>query len=106
MATHNRAYATLDVAPVPDLYLTQFPIANAMTVGVGQADVVVQSELRGCWTTSSCVPFSPTRPATSCLTMATQTALSILLLLGRVSPLPLPLAPVRATLMEWYAPPN
>src|ERR1700734_3482983 len=28
---HARAYATLDVEPVPDLYLTQFPIANAMT---------------------------------------------------------------------------
>src|SRR5471032_434035 len=32
-AAHARAYATLDIEPVPDLYLTQFPIANAMAIG-------------------------------------------------------------------------
>src|SRR5208282_1503076 len=28
---HRRAYATLDLEPVPDLYLTQYPLANAVT---------------------------------------------------------------------------
>src|SRR5271168_3861972 len=43
--THNRAYATLDVDPVPDLYLTQDPIANAMTIGSQRPMVVLNSEL-------------------------------------------------------------
>ena len=42
---HARAYATLDVAPVPDLYLTQFPVANALTFGAERPIVVVNSEL-------------------------------------------------------------
>src|SRR5262249_59484811 len=42
---HSRAYATLDLEPVPDLYLTQFPIANALTIGAGRPVVVVNSEL-------------------------------------------------------------
>src|SRR6516165_9893865 len=42
---HSRAYATLDLEPVPDLYLTQFPIANAMTIGSGRPIVVIQSGL-------------------------------------------------------------
>src|SRR5258708_21386422 len=29
---HARAYPTLDLEPVPDLYLTHFPIANALTI--------------------------------------------------------------------------
>src|SRR5271154_1314518 len=33
---HARAYATLDLDPVPDLYLTEFPVANAMTIGAGR----------------------------------------------------------------------
>src|SRR6202044_3794109 len=32
---HLRAYATLDLDTVQDLFLTQFPIANAMTIGAG-----------------------------------------------------------------------
>src|ERR1700693_696850 len=42
---HARAYATLDLEPVPDLYLTQHPIANALTFGAGRPVVVVNSEL-------------------------------------------------------------
>src|SRR5476649_2659969 len=30
---HAIAYATLDMADVPDLYLTQFPSPNAMAIG-------------------------------------------------------------------------
>src|SRR5215471_21535483 len=42
---HLRAYATLDLDPVPDLYLTQMPLANAITIGAGRPIVVVQSGL-------------------------------------------------------------
>ena len=45
LAAHARAYVTLDLQPVPDLYLTQFPVANAMTIGAGKPIVVVNSEL-------------------------------------------------------------
>src|ERR1700733_204025 len=41
---HNIAYATLDMSEVPDLYLTQFPMANAMAIGAKRPIVVVQSE--------------------------------------------------------------
>jgi hypothetical protein len=44
-AAHNRAYATLDLEPTPDLYLTAYPIANALTIGAGRPIVVVNSEL-------------------------------------------------------------
>src|SRR5271170_6203621 len=42
---HERAYKTFDLEPVPDLYLTQFPFANASTIGAGQPIVVMQSAL-------------------------------------------------------------
>ena len=42
---HALAYATLDMAEVPDLYLTQFPAPNALAIGAQRPIVVVQSEL-------------------------------------------------------------
>src|SRR5260370_5817680 len=42
---HAIAYATLDMAEVPDLYLTQYPSPNAMAIGSKRPIVVVQSEL-------------------------------------------------------------
>src|SRR5271169_4050557 len=42
---HAIAYATLDMADVPDLYLTQFPAPNALAIGARRPIVVVQSEL-------------------------------------------------------------
>jgi Zn-dependent protease with chaperone function len=43
-ALHHEAFHVLDVAPLPDLYLTQFPIANAAAVGSGKPFVVVNSQ--------------------------------------------------------------
>jgi Zn-dependent protease with chaperone function len=43
-ALHHEAFQVLDVAPLPDLYLTQFPIANAAAVGSGKPFVVVNSQ--------------------------------------------------------------
>ncbi len=42
-ADHVAAYARLDLQPVPDLFLTQFPMVNAMAVGAGNPLVVVHS---------------------------------------------------------------
>jgi Zn-dependent protease with chaperone function len=42
---HRQVVNSLDLADVPDLYLTQFPFANAYTMGVGKPIVVLNSEL-------------------------------------------------------------
>ena len=43
-ALHHEAFHVLDVEPLPALYLTQFPFANAAAVGSGKPLVVVNSE--------------------------------------------------------------
>jgi Zn-dependent protease with chaperone function len=42
-ADHRAAFARLDLQPVPDLYLTQFPLANAAAIGASSPIVVVNS---------------------------------------------------------------
>jgi Zn-dependent protease with chaperone function len=42
---HRQVFNVLDLEAVPDLYLTQYPIANAATVGTGRPIVVLNSEL-------------------------------------------------------------
>jgi len=42
---HREVFHVLDIGEVPDLYMTQWPFANAATFGVGQPVVVVNSEL-------------------------------------------------------------
>jgi len=41
---HNEAFHVLDVEPLPALYLTQFPFANAAAIGAGTPLVVINSE--------------------------------------------------------------
>ncbi len=99
---HNIAYATLDIAEVPDLYLSQFPSPNAMAIGASKPIVVVQSELIS-------LLDKPQRRAVFAHEAAHiladhqlyRTALAILVMLTRSARLPLPLAPVRTALMEW-----
>ncbi len=99
---HAIAYATLDMADVPDLYLTQYPSPNAMAIGARRPIVVVQSELVS-------LLDAPQRRAVFAHEAAHilsdhqlyRTALAILVLLTRSARLPLPLAPVRTALMEW-----
>jgi Zn-dependent protease with chaperone function len=99
---HAIAYATLDMADVPDLYLTHYPSPNAMAIGAQRPIVVVQSELVR-------LLDAPQRRAVFAHEAAHilsdhqlyRTALEILVLLGRTARLPLPLAPVRTALMEW-----
>ena len=42
---HRECFNALDLAGVPDLYMTQFPIANAATIGTDRPVVIVNSEL-------------------------------------------------------------
>src|ERR1700750_2128951 len=42
---HNQVFRTLDLDDVPELYVTQVPVANAQTIGAGRPIVVVNSEL-------------------------------------------------------------
>jgi Zn-dependent protease with chaperone function len=100
---HTRAYTTLDLDPVPDLYLTQFPVANAVTIGAGRPIVVVQSglvqlldieQLRAVFAHEAGHVLSDH--------VLYRTALVILLRLSVLPGIPLPLLPVRAALMEWF----
>jgi Zn-dependent protease with chaperone function len=99
---HAIAYSTLDMSEVPDLYLTQFPTANAMAIGAKRPIVVVQSELVH-------LLDAPQRRAVLAHEAAHilaehqlyRTALAILVGLTASARLPLPLAPVRTVLMEW-----
>jgi Zn-dependent protease with chaperone function len=42
---HRQCFNALDLDDVPDLYLTQFPVANAATIGTDKPVVVLNSEL-------------------------------------------------------------
>jgi Zn-dependent protease with chaperone function len=99
---HAIAYATLDMSEVPDLYLSQFPMPNAIAIGAKRPIVVVQSELIS-------LLDAPQRRVVFAHEAAHvlsdhglyRTALAILMLMTRAARLPLPLLPVRTALMEW-----
>src|SRR5436189_4862348 len=42
---HRQSFNALDLEDVPELYMTQYPFANAATIGVDRPVVVVNSEL-------------------------------------------------------------
>lgn len=48
--SHIRAGTVLDVEPVPELYVTQTPLANALTVGAQRPFVIIFSGLAGSYT--------------------------------------------------------
>ncbi len=100
---HARAYTTLDLEPVPDLYLTAYPIANALTIGSGKPLVVVNSDLvqvldaeqlRGVFAHAAVPGLSDPGPY--------PTPPVILLPFSSLPGIPLPLFPLRAALMEWF----
>jgi Zn-dependent protease with chaperone function len=100
---HVRAYATLDMEPAPDLYLTQMPLANAITIGAGRPIVVVQSGLVQLLDVEQLrAVFAHEAGHVLSDHVLYRTALAILLRLSVVPGLPLPLLPVRAALMEWF----
>ena len=45
-AAHRAALARLDIAEIPELYLTQFPVTNAAAIGSGRPIVMVNSGTR------------------------------------------------------------
>ncbi len=102
-SAHARAYVTLDIEPAPDLYLTQFPIANALAIGAGKPIVVVNSELiqlldseqlRGVFAHEAGHVLSEH--------VLYRTVLVIVLQLTALPGVPIPLFPLRAALMEWF----
>lgn len=99
---HSRAYATLDMEAVPDLYLSAFPMANAMTIGAGKPVVVVQSEMVRLLDAERLrAVFAHEAGHVLSDHVLYRTALTILLRLGATVRLPLGLFPVRAALLEW-----
>jgi Zn-dependent protease with chaperone function len=100
--THNRAYATLDIAEVPDLYLTQYPIANAMTIGSKRPIVVVLSEtVRLLDDEQLRAVFGHEAGHVLSDHVLYTTALQIVMALGSLTPIALPLRALRAVLLEW-----
>lgn len=100
---HARAYATLDLEPAPDLYLTQFPIANAMTIGAGRPIVVIQSGLVALLDVEQLrAVFAHEAGHVLSDHVLYQTALVILMRLTSIPGVPVPLFPLRAALMEWF----
>lgn len=100
---HMRAYATLDLEPVPDLYLTQFPVANALTFGSGRPVVVVNSELVQLLDAEQLsAVFGHEAGHVLSDHVLYRTALVILMRVSSLPGIPLPLFPLRAALMEWF----
>jgi Zn-dependent protease with chaperone function len=103
---HNQVFRTLDLDEVPELYVTQFPTANAQTIGAGKPIVVVNSQL---------VQLLRVEERRAVLAHEAAhvladhvlyfTALTILLRMGSAVRLPvvagLPLMAVRTALLEW-----
>jgi Zn-dependent protease with chaperone function len=100
---HLRAYRTLDLEPVPELYVTQFPLANAFTLGAGQPIVVVNSELiRLLDVEQMRSVFAHEGGHVLSDHVLYGTALVILMRLSRLPGVPVPLFPLRTVLMEWF----
>src|SRR3954447_18663619 len=106
-AAHRAALARLDIAEVPELYLTQFPVTNAAAIGSGRPMVVVNSrtvelldegELRTVLGHEAGHILSDH--------VLYRTALMILLTVSGIGRLPLmaglPLMAVRLALLEWF----
>ncbi len=107
-ALHREVFNVLDVADVPDLYLTQFPLANAMTFGTDRPVVVLNSELvRILPAEGHRVVLAHEAAHVHSGHVLYQTALVILLQLGRSTlRLPLlaglPLMAIELALLEWF----
>src|SRR3954452_19248760 len=102
----REVFHVLDLEDVPDLYLTQFPIANAVTFGSGRPVIVLNSELVRLLDADG-LRVVIAHEAAHVLSdhVLYQTALVILLQLGASIRLPifagLPLLAIRNALLEW-----
>ena len=100
---HERAFVTLDMESVPELYITQFPIANASTIGSAQPIVVVNSELIQLLDVEQLrAVFAHEAAHVLSDHVLYHTALVILMRLSILPGIPVPLFPLRTALMEWF----
>ncbi len=103
---HRQVFNALDLQDVPDLYVTQFPMANAYTFGSGRPVVVLNSELVQLLDTDGQRAVLAHEAAhVHADHVLYQTALLILIRIGTQS-LPmlagLPLMAIRLALLEWF----
>jgi Zn-dependent protease with chaperone function len=103
---HRQVFNALDIESVPDLYLTQFPLANAFTLGTDKPIVVLNSELvRILDDEARRVVLAHEAAHVHSDHVLYRTALLILLRLGGSVPLPilagLPLLAIKLALLEW-----
>jgi Zn-dependent protease with chaperone function len=104
---HRQCFNTLDIEEVPDLYLTQFPLANAATIGIDRPVVVLNSELvRILDNDGRRAVLAHEAAHVHSGHVLYQTALLILLRLGSSARLPLlaglPLLAIQLALLEWF----
>ena len=103
---HRQVFNTLDMESVPDLYMTQFPLANAFTIGSGKPIVVLNSELvRILDDEGRRIVLAHEAAHIQSDHVMYRTALVILLRLGGSVRLPilagLPLLAIQLALLEW-----
>src|SRR5919112_394207 len=103
---HRQVFHVLDHEPVPDLYLTQFPMANASTFGSEKPVVLLNSELvRLLDEDGRRAVLAHEAAHVHSDHVLYQTALAILLRVGSAG-LPalagLPLLAIRYALLEWF----
>jgi Zn-dependent protease with chaperone function len=103
---HRQVFNTLDMDEVPDLYMTQYPLANAYTIGTKKPIVVLNSELvRILDDDSRRVVLAHEAAHVHSDHVLYRTALIILLQIGSAVRLPLlaglPLLAIQLALLEW-----
>jgi Zn-dependent protease with chaperone function len=104
---HRQVFNALDMKRVPDLYVTQFPLANAYAIGTDKPIVLLNSELvRILDDDGRRVVLAHEAAHVHSDHVLYQTALLILLRLGSSVRLPilagLPLLAIRLALLEWW----
>jgi Zn-dependent protease with chaperone function len=103
---HRQVFNTLDIERVPDLYMTQFPLANAYTIGTSKPIVLLNSELvRLLDDDGRRVVLAHEAAHVHSDHVLYRTALLILLRIGSSARLPLlaglPLLAIQYALLEW-----
>ena len=103
---HRQVFNTLDIDEVPDLYLSQYPFANAFTIGSGKPIVLLNSELvRILDEEGRRVVLAHEAAHIQSDHVMYRTALLILMRLGGAVRLPilagLPLLAIQLALLEW-----
>jgi Zn-dependent protease with chaperone function len=104
---HRQCFNALDIEKVPDLYMTQFPLANAATIGIDRPVVVLNSELvRILEEGGRRAVLAHEAAHVHSGHVLYQTALLILLRIGSAARLPLlaglPLLAIELALLEWF----